>query len=227
MHLTQDLSLTADDVARWMLRVEASGIGQGCGNQRSLTTGQSRCRRVEVIPGHGFSPVNAVARFHGVQIYFQNAVLAPENFDEHGEIDFQPFPIPGGTRPEEHVLGRLLADGAGTARPFAVLVLTDGFLDLLRIKPPMLEKPLVFGCNDGTFQIIRNVVARLPIVVPHQPVTAEKLFDRPYDHQRCHHNGYKTVNDYCQESGSKEKYNQFAKEAKDFSEHGCMVDVQI
>ena len=195
VHLTQDLTLTTNDVARRMFGVEPSGVGQSCSNQSRLSAGELLRCRMEMVPGNRFGPINAVAGLHGIQIYFQNSVLTPEHFYQHREVDFQTLSVPGGTRPQKNILGRLLTDRAGASGFFPILVLPDSLLNLFRIKTPMFEKTLIFGSDDSPFQIVRDVAAGFPVMVPHQLFSAEQLSKRSNDHQRCHNDRNETVND--------------------------------
>src|SRR5690606_17433622 len=69
----------------------------------------------EVVLSGGLRAVDPRPHLDGVQIDLHDPRLAPGGLDEDGEIGLQALADVGALRPEEDVLGGLLADG-GAAR---------------------------------------------------------------------------------------------------------------
>ena len=86
----------------------------------------------------GLYAIDTVAHFNGIEIHFHDAFLAPDVLDEEGEVGLQAFAHPAVAWPQEHILGRLLADGAGATLAFALLSLDLGLLNLLQVKALVL-----------------------------------------------------------------------------------------
>ena len=91
---------------------------------------------------HRTGAIDAVAHLNAVQIDFDNALLRPHQFDEGGEIDLETLTQPRTTRPEEHVLGRLLRDGTGSVlRLLRVFHIAHGsLLNGLEVETVMLQE---------------------------------------------------------------------------------------
>ena len=60
---------------------------------------------------HRLGTVDAIPHLNGVEVDLHDALLRPQQFDEHGEVSLKTFPHPRATRPQEHILRRLLRDG--------------------------------------------------------------------------------------------------------------------
>ena len=93
-HLLQDAGLALEHVGGWRLAGELAGIGQGGGNEGTLTTSEVFGILMEVLLGNGLGPIDAIAHLDGVEIDLHDALLGPEEFDECGEIDFKAFTHP-------------------------------------------------------------------------------------------------------------------------------------
>src|SRR5277367_5959813 len=87
--------------------------------------------------------VNAGAELGDVQIHFQNPPLGPGSLDEQREVRLESLAKITAPRPEEKVLGDLLADGAGAAHAMTMLIQLVGFLDGFHVETPVLGKLLI------------------------------------------------------------------------------------
>ena len=111
LHLMKDALLALQHVATGLGRIETAGIGQRSGNEGTLLTGKLRGAGVEMPFGHRIGTIDAVAHLDGVEIDLHDALLRPEEFYQHREINLETFAQPRTARPKEDVLGRLLTDG--------------------------------------------------------------------------------------------------------------------
>jgi len=92
--------------------------------------------------------VGAVAEFGDVQVDLQDAPLRQARLDQHRKIRLQPLAKIAAARPQEHILGNLLADRARAVDAVTVLVHLVGLFDGLDVKSPVLGKFLIFRCDD-------------------------------------------------------------------------------
>ena len=113
-------------------------------------------------------------------------------------------------RPQEHVLCRLLADGACSAFPLALFVLFHGFLYFDEVEAVVGGKAIVLGCDDGHRQVGRNPVERHPLVMPCGTFSFKNLLHTSDNHQRRDVHRHKTINHYHYSSGYKEEEQQIA-----------------
>ena len=93
---------------------------------------------------HGLGPVNSFSHLDGIQVNFQDSLLAPQQFNQESEISLQPFAEPRGAGPEKQVFCRLLGNGAGTPWPAACYVFLSCLLDLFMVESPVFKETLVF-----------------------------------------------------------------------------------
>ena len=93
-HLAHYLCLAAEDVGAGVEGAVAEGVGEGGCDEGAVGAGELTGGSAEVLPCHGVDAVDAVAHLDGVEVYFHDAVLAPDEFDEDGEIGFEAFAEP-------------------------------------------------------------------------------------------------------------------------------------
>ena len=166
-HFAEDAVLAFQHVGTRMGGVETAGIGQRGSDECTLRTGELGCCGVEMILGYGIGTIYPLAHLDGVEIDLDDALLGPKQFDEGGEIDFEALAHPRSARPEEHVLGGLLADGRGAE--FTLLrmlqIADGGVLDGFIVEAVMLHEAGILGGDDGNGQRGRNLVDWYPVVM--------------------------------------------------------------
>jgi hypothetical protein len=84
--------------------------------------------------------------------------------DQHREIGLEPLAKIAASRPQEQVLGDLLADGAGAAHRVTMLIERVGLLDGLDVEAPVFGEFLIFRGHHGQRQIGRDAVQIHPAV---------------------------------------------------------------
>ena len=151
-------------VARRAFRAVFARVGQrGC-DKSAIRFGEFAGRSPEMLLSYGFRAIDAVARFDGVEIYFHDAAFAPEQLNQNCEVCFEAFPYPRVSGPEEHVLGRLLADCACASQFFPRFMLVNSLLNGYKVESVMLCEALVFRCDDGNREIFRHIFQLHPMM---------------------------------------------------------------
>lgn len=182
-HLLENLALSLAHVGRRISAAEAAGIGEGGGYQGTLLTAQCGSSPVEVFTGYGFYTIDARSHLYGIQIDFHDTSLVPHPFYQQGEVRLESLACPGGMRPEECVLGSLLADGAAPSASLAFLGFLASLLDGLEVKAIVLGEELVLAGNDGNGHIGRDAVQRYPVMAALQGFSLAVLFPGPDAHE--------------------------------------------
>src|SRR5262245_52351120 len=77
---------------------------------------------------------DARAELREVEVDLEDAALRPERLDPDREPRLEPLAQPAAARPEEEVLGHLLADRAGAAHAAAALPLLPGVADRVEVE---------------------------------------------------------------------------------------------
>ena len=93
-HLTHYLALAFEEIGCGMGAVEPERVGQRSGYKGTLLLGQARGGGGEMVLRHCLGSVDAVTHLYGVEIDFHDALLAPHEFDEEGEIGLETFAHP-------------------------------------------------------------------------------------------------------------------------------------
>lgn len=141
-HLVQDATLALQHIRAGVAGVEAAGIGQRNGYEGALAAGEFGSRSTEMVLCNSVGTIDAVAHLDAVQVDFHDALLAPQEFDEAGEIDLEALAHPGTAGPEKNVLGRLLRDGGGSVLALVGVldVAHGGLLDGFEVKAVVLQE---------------------------------------------------------------------------------------
>lgn len=141
-HLVQDATLALQHIRAGVAGIEATGIGQRNGYEGALAAGEFGSRSTEMVFGHCVGTIDAVAHLDAVQVDLHDALLAPQEFDEAGEIHLEALAYPGAAGPEENVLGRLLRNGGGSVLALVGVldVAHGGLLDGFEVKAVVLQE---------------------------------------------------------------------------------------
>ncbi len=139
---------------------------------------------VEAVAAGCFHAIDAVAHLDAVEVDLHDALLAPYILDEHCEIGLKALAHPAVSRPQKHVLGRLLADGAGAALPAAAAALEIGAGNLLGVEAVVLEKTVVFAGHDSLGQVVRHLAQGHPLVVDFGRAAVGNLLHATQHHER-------------------------------------------
>ena len=186
LHLVHYAPLALAQIVARVGRIVDKRVGQRRRYEGALAPGEVFRRRAEVPLGHGRRPVDAVAHLDGVEVDLHYALLAPHQLDEGGEVSLQPFPHPCAARPEEHVLGRLLRDGARAHLALALApdVVLGGLLYGAEVEAVVRKELGVLAGHDCLRQVWRHILERHPPVVELKALAALALLDEADEHER-------------------------------------------
>ena len=93
--------------------------------QRRLTWAELRRVPAEMRPRRRLCAIDAAAPFDEVEVELEDALLAQQRLDDHGEIGLGALAQIAAARPQQQVARELLADGAGAAQPLALAASRD------------------------------------------------------------------------------------------------------
>jgi len=116
-----------------MAAIELDGIGQRCCNESTAIGIEVAGMTAEVFERHCLGAIDAVTHLDGVEIHFHDAMFRPESLDEDGEICLESLACPRRLGPQEYVLCRLLADGAGTSHSTLLFLFLQRLLNGIEI----------------------------------------------------------------------------------------------
>jgi hypothetical protein len=124
------------------------------GERRRETDGLLRAQRVgrlvKIIPGGGFSAVDARSLFGHVEIDFHDPPLAPRQLDQRREPGFEAFAQPVAAGPQEDVLRGLHRDRAGPKQAsVSALIAIPGGGDRAPVKAIMAAEPGVLSAGTS------------------------------------------------------------------------------
>lgn len=148
-----------------------------------------------MLLSYGFGSIDAVAHLDGIEVDLHDAFLAPDEFDEHGEVGFQPLAHPAWLRPEEHILGRLLTDSAAAAVAFARATFLQSLVYLDEVESVVREEPLVFAGHHSHGQVDAHRIERYPMMLEAQCVAVVHLLGTADYHQGGDIDGTPLVDD--------------------------------
>ena len=117
---------------------------------------------MEIVLRGGLGTVNPRPHFYDIQIDFHDALLRPESLNQKGVVGLKPFADPRASGPAEHILGRLLRDGAATAFPDAVFALLQGHVQGDDIKSVVPQEIVVLRSDGRLVHVGRNLLKGLP-----------------------------------------------------------------
>lgn len=179
----RDLAGAPRHIGTWLGRPPFQRAGQDRRQPRRLGRRQLRRADAEILPGGRLGAIDARAPFDGVQIDLHDPRLAPDHFDQDGEIGLQPFAHIGPARPQEDILGGLLADGRTPAQGAALGVALIGLLDGREVETAMLTELGVLGRDHGADEAGRDLVQRPPAAL--EALALEYALDhQPGDRRR-------------------------------------------
>lgn len=183
LHLVLNLHRAPLDVGGGVLGGEFPGIGQCGGYQRALGACEVDGLLVEMMLRTSLHAVDAIAHLYGVEIDFHDALLAPHQFDEKGEVCLKPLAHPTAARPQEDILRRLLRDGAATMDSSAIDVVSCGLLYGVHVEPMMKKKTLILTRHHCHGHVGTNLIHGNPRVVPLQRLALTSLLEKAYHHE--------------------------------------------
>ena len=183
-------------------------IGERNGDIGALLLTQFGWRRIEIDAGHRIGTIDAPPHLDGVEIDLHNALLAPNFLDQEGEIGLQALAQPRPFLPQEHVTGRLLADGACTALSLAFLGLELCFLYLLKVKAAMLQEQVVLAGHHRLRQVVADFFQRHPVMVDLRGLAIDNGLNTANQHQRRDIDG-DILQYHHSQDGRGEKENQY------------------
>ena len=108
------------------------------------------------MPCGGLGTEHALAHLRHIEVDLQDALLGPQQFDEHGEPGLQPLAHVSTAGPEEYVLGGLLADGAASTDTPTLLVPFHGLSHGFPREAGVEHEALVLGGHHGQGQVARD-----------------------------------------------------------------------
>ncbi len=150
-HVRLDLSCAQSHISARIARGKLPRVRQRGGNQRAIVAREVSRALAEVVFGASLDAVYAVAHFDGVEINLHDALLAPKQFDEGGEINLETFAHPRPPGPQKNVLGRLLRDGARAIFLGAsgCQIALGGGADGLEVETMMKQKAGILAGHHG------------------------------------------------------------------------------
>ena len=196
--------------------VALQGVGQRHGDVSTLGTRQPVGRSIEVETRHGISAVNPAPHLDGIEINFHDALFAPDFLNQESEISLQAFSQPGTLLPQEHVAGRLLADGARAPLTLAFPSLKLSFLNLFQVKTAVFKEQIVLARHHRLRQVVGDPVQRHPVVIDLGAIAMQDRLDSADEHQRRDIDGYILKNHHRQNRRGEEENQYVAQPATNF-----------
>lgn len=196
---------------RWLLySIQPSGVAAGAGDDVSQGGGlvgvEAESRGGEILVGSGFDAEHTVTQFDNIQIDLQDALLTPQEFDEHGEVRLKEFAGIGASRSAEHVLCRLLGDSAATGNDTArTLVAVEGIEHIAKGESAMVVEVRIFGLDDRANQIRGDLFKVHPLVLEFEAFATAECLRLTEEHQRRVTHRQKAVQDNKQDAHSEER----------------------
>ena len=167
----------------------------------------------------GLYAIDAVAHLNGIQIHFHDALLAPDVLDEEGEVGLQTLAHPAVARPQEHILGGLLRDGAGTAFAATAQGFEPGQIDLFEVEAMVLFKQVVLAGNHCLGHVVGDAVEGYPLVVDGGVLAGEQVACAFHDHERRVIHRHPLEHDHGGDARHKEEYQGITYPAQYFLEN--------
>ena len=118
-----------------------------------------------IVTGRRFRAVHTAAPFDFVQVEFQNAPLAEDEFGDGNKRELGTLAEERAARSEEQVFYELLRKRGTSAQAAALHIVFGGDFDRVPIESMMLVKASVFRRNDGVLQIRRDLGQRNELIL--------------------------------------------------------------
>ena len=195
---------------RWLLySIQPSGVAAGTGDDVSQGGGlvgvEAESRGGEILIGSGFDAEHAVTQFDNIQIDLQDALLTPQEFDEHGEVCLKEFARVSASRCAEHVLCRLLRDSAAPGNDTArATVAVEGIEHVAKGESTVVVEVRILGLDDRANQIRGDPVKGHPLVLKFEAFATAECLRLAEEHQRRVTHRQKDVQDNEQDAHSEE-----------------------
>ena len=165
--------------------IVAAGAGNDAGKGGGLVGVEAESRGGEILVGSGFDAEDAVTQFDNIQIDLQDALLTPQEFDEHGEVRLKEFARVSASRCAEHVLCRLLRDSAATGNDTTrTLVAVERIKHIAKGESAMVVEVRIFGLDDCADQIRRDLLKVHPLVLEFEAFATAECLRLAEEHQR-------------------------------------------
>ena len=188
-HLRHDGGLPLKHVGRRVFAAELQWVGQCGSDESAVGARQGDCPSSEMLLGNCFGAINAVPHLDAVEIDFHDALFAPKELDEDGEIRLQSLAKPTHFGPEKDVLGGLLRDSAAATEALAGTAFLEGFVDFDEVEAIVVQKALVLACHHGHRHVNAHRVERHPVVFEPKLFAATDLLGATNHHKRRHIDG--------------------------------------
>ncbi len=109
-----------------------------------------------VVSG-GIGSVYCGSPLDDVEVEFENALLAQDEFGDGNECEFGALAENGAAGPEEEVFDELLRDGGGSAAARAFEIVLSSDLDLVPVESMVLVEPGIFRGDNGVLEFGRDL----------------------------------------------------------------------
>ena len=157
---------------------------------------------------NGIDTIDTIAHLNAVEIDLHDALLAPYQFDEYGEINLEALAYPRTARPQEDVLGCLLRDGRSAMLTLVgMLDIAHGSLfDGFEVKAMVfLEVGILRSHNCSGHRRI-HLLDGDPMVMESQLLMVGLLLRQANKHKWCEVNGYPPQDNNRKNSGGEERH---------------------
>jgi len=163
----------------------AAGTGDDVRQSGGLVGVEAESRGGEIFIGSGLDTEHTVTQFDDIEIDLQDALLAPQEFDEHSEVCLKEFARVGAGRCAEHVLCRLLGDSAATGNDTArTLVAVEGIEHIAKRESAMVVEVRIFRLDDRADQIRGDLLNWHPVVLEFEAFATAECLRLTEEHQR-------------------------------------------
>ena len=204
----KDAPLSFQHITTGVGRIETTWIRQCDGNQCALCLGELASSSAEMPLSYSINTIDAIAHLNAVEIDFHDALFAPYQFDKYGEIDLEALTYPRATRPQEHVLGRLLRYGrCAVLTLVGMLNIAHGSLfDGFEVKAMMLLEVSILRGHYGSGHRRVHLFYGHPMVVERQLLMIGFLLCQADKHKRCEIDGHPPQDNNRKNSGGEERH---------------------
>src|SRR5215469_2196905 len=151
-------------VAIHALGPSLQGSRQDCREARRLLPADiSGCSFV-IVATRRLSTINTRAPFHYVEVDFQNAPFAEDEFGDRHEGHLCALAEEGTVRSEEQVFDELLCNGGSSTNAIALQILLGSNLDFVPIESMVLVEVRVLCGDDSVLEVGRDLGERNELV---------------------------------------------------------------
>lgn len=141
------------------------GQRQNCGELGRLLPVDTPGRGSVIVTARRLRTINTRAPFDHVEIEFQNALLAEDQFGHGDKRELGALAEDGAAGSEEQVFYQLLREGGPTANAAAFHIVSSSNLHRVPIESMMLVEARVFRGDDSMLEIGRDLAQRNEFVM--------------------------------------------------------------